>query len=74
MLIDQIFALDTPGTTVLTYTPNGRHIITAGSNSAIRIYTVGDEGEPRTIDEGVETHFGITATVYTPITAKQKTC
>ncbi|KAE8551998.1 hypothetical protein EYB25_005889 [Talaromyces marneffei] len=52
----------TPGTTVLTYTPNGRHVITAGSNSAIRIYTVGDEGEPRTIDEGVEAHFGITAT------------
>jgi WD40 repeat protein len=55
--------LDTPGTTVLTYTPNGRYIITAGSNSAVRIYTVGDDGEPRTIDEGVEANFGIAATV-----------
>lgn len=59
---------------MLTYTPNGRHIITAGSNSAIRIYTVGDEGEPRTIDEGVEAHFGITATVYTSIMAIKKMC
>ncbi|CAG8008255.1 unnamed protein product [Penicillium salamii] len=53
----------TPGTTVLTYTPDGRRIITGGSNSAIRIYTVGEDGEPKTIDEGVDGHFGICATV-----------
>ncbi|OKL59073.1 hypothetical protein UA08_05853 [Talaromyces atroroseus] len=52
----------TPGTTVLTYTPNGRHVISAGSNNAIRIYTVGDDGEPKTIDDGVEANFGIAAT------------
>ncbi|KAJ5189761.1 Dihydroxy-acid/6-phosphogluconate dehydratase [Penicillium cf. griseofulvum] len=37
-------------------------IITGGSNSAIRIYTVGEDGEPKTIDEGVDAHFGIGAT------------
>ncbi|KAL1971673.1 hypothetical protein VTN31DRAFT_2294 [Thermomyces dupontii] len=52
----------TPGTTILTYTPDGKRVITAGSNSAIRIYTVGQDGEPTTVDEGVEGHFGIAAT------------
>lgn len=52
----------TPGTTVLAYTPNGRRVITGGSNSAIRIYTVGQDGEPNTIDEGVDGHLGIGAT------------
>ncbi|KAK1145451.1 DNA polymerase alpha accessory factor Mcl1 [Aspergillus melleus] len=52
----------TPGTTVLTYTPNGRHVVTGGSNSAIRIYTVGQDGEPKTVDEGVDGHLGIGAT------------
>ncbi|GAT20277.1 chromosome segregation protein [Aspergillus luchuensis] len=53
----------TPGTTVLAYTPDGRRVITGGSNSAIRIYTVGQDGEPKTIDEGVDGHLGIGATV-----------
>ncbi|EAW08005.1 WD40 repeat domain-containing protein [Aspergillus clavatus NRRL 1] len=52
----------TPGTTVLTYTPNGRRIVTGGSNSAIRVYTVGEDGEPKTIDEGVDGNLGIGAT------------
>ncbi|KAJ0423861.1 hypothetical protein BJY00DRAFT_277562 [Aspergillus carlsbadensis] len=52
----------TPGTTVLTYTPNGRYIITGGSNSAIRIYTVGQDGEPKTVEEGADGHLGIGAT------------
>ncbi|OJJ35702.1 hypothetical protein ASPWEDRAFT_40934 [Aspergillus wentii DTO 134E9] len=56
------FLLDTPGTTILTYTPNGRQVITGGSNSAIRIYTVGQDGEPKTIDRGVDGHLGIGAT------------
>jgi chromosome transmission fidelity protein 4 len=57
---------DTPGTTILTYTPDGRRVITAGSNSAIRVYNIGQDGEPKTIDEGVEAHFGIAATVNYP--------
>ncbi|EFR03387.1 minichromosome loss protein 1 [Nannizzia gypsea CBS 118893] len=52
----------TPGTTVLTYTPNGKHIITAGSNSGIRVFTTGEDGEPQTIDEGMEAHLAIAAT------------
>lgn len=52
----------TPGTTVLTYTPNGRKIITGGSNSAIRIYTVGLDGEPMTVDESVDGHLTVGAT------------
>lgn len=48
---------------MLAYTPDGRHVITGGSNSAIRIYTVGEDGEPKTIDEGVDGHLGIGATV-----------
>lgn len=61
--VDYDFYLDTPGTTILTYTPDGRRVITAGSNSAIRVYSIGQDGEPKTIDEGVEAHFGIAATV-----------
>ncbi|PYH88086.1 chromosome segregation protein [Aspergillus ellipticus CBS 707.79] len=52
----------TPGTTVLAYTPDGRRVITGGSNSAIRIYTVGQDGEPKTVDEGNDGHLGIGAT------------
>ncbi|KAJ5343333.1 Dihydroxy-acid/6-phosphogluconate dehydratase [Penicillium brevicompactum] len=49
----------TPGTTILAYTPDGNRIITGGSNSAIRVYNIDGDGEPRTIDEGVDSHFGI---------------
>ncbi|KAL4868235.1 hypothetical protein BDV12DRAFT_170005 [Aspergillus spectabilis] len=52
----------TPGTTVLTYTPDGRYIVTGGSNSAIRIYTAGQDGEPKTIEEGADGQVGIGAT------------
>ncbi|KAI9374563.1 hypothetical protein BJX61DRAFT_285177 [Aspergillus egyptiacus] len=52
----------TPGTTVLTYTPDGRYIVTGGSNSAIRIYTVGQDGEPKTVEEGADGHLGVGAT------------
>lgn len=48
---------------MLAYTPNGKQVITGGSNSAIRVYTSGEDGEPKTIDEGVDGHFGIGATV-----------
>ncbi|KAI1961101.1 DNA polymerase alpha accessory factor Mcl1 [Ophidiomyces ophidiicola] len=51
----------TPGVTVLSYTPNGRKVITGGSNSAIRIYTTAEDGEPKTVDEGVDGHLAIAA-------------
>ncbi|GBF60574.1 minichromosome loss protein [Trichophyton mentagrophytes] len=52
----------TPGTTVLTYTPNGKQVITGGSNSGIRVFSTGEHGEPKTIDEGMESHLAIAAT------------
>ncbi|PGH13761.1 hypothetical protein AJ79_03460 [Helicocarpus griseus UAMH5409] len=52
----------TPGTTILSYTPNGRQVITAGSNSAIRIFTIGENDEPKTVDDGVDGRLGIVAT------------
>ncbi|ODH52892.1 hypothetical protein GX48_00759 [Paracoccidioides brasiliensis] len=52
----------TPGTTILSYTPNGRRVITAGSNSAIRIFTIGENDEPKTVDDGVDGRLGIVAT------------
>ncbi|OJD26907.1 hypothetical protein ACJ73_01699 [Blastomyces percursus] len=52
----------TPGTTILSYTPNGRQVITAGSNSAIRIFTIGGKDEPKTVDDGVDGRLGIAAT------------
>ncbi|KLJ11342.1 chromosome transmission fidelity protein 4 [Blastomyces silverae] len=52
----------TPGTTILSYTPNGRQVITAGSNSAIRIFTIGEKDEPKTVDDGVDGRLGIVAT------------
>lgn len=52
---------------MLAYTPDGRRVITGGSNSAIRIYTVDQDGEPKTVDGSIDGHFAIGATVG-PIT------
>ncbi|KAJ5293270.1 glycosyl hydrolase family 62-domain-containing protein [Penicillium atrosanguineum] len=51
-----------PGPTVLAYTPDGRRVITGGSNQAIRIYTVGEDGEPKTVDGAIDGHCAIGAT------------
>ncbi|KAH8704239.1 chromosome segregation protein [Talaromyces proteolyticus] len=52
-----------PGTTVLTYTSDGRYLITAGSNALIRIFNDGDDGEPRTLEDGAaENYLGVAAT------------
>jgi len=55
--------VDPPGPTVLAYTPDGRRVITGGSNQAIRIYTVGEDGEPKTVDGAIDGHCAIGATV-----------
>ncbi|KAI9853184.1 MAG: hypothetical protein M1838_000040 [Thelocarpon superellum] len=52
----------TPGLTYLAYTPNGRRLITAGSNNAIRIYTTGSDGEPVNVDDSQESNTAIVAT------------
>ncbi|KAI9831243.1 MAG: hypothetical protein M1819_005171 [Sarea resinae] len=52
---------DTPGPTFLSYTPNGRRLITAGSNDSIRIYTTGSVGEPANIDDCQESNTAVVA-------------
>lgn len=63
LLLTGNFYLDPPGPTVLAYTPDGRRVITGGSNPAIRIYTVGEDGEPKTVDGALDGHCAIGATV-----------
>jgi hypothetical protein len=54
---------DPAGHTCLAYTPNGRKLITAGSNDVIRVYTTGSDGEPTNIDDCPENNTAIAATV-----------
>lgn len=56
-----ILCIDTPGPTSLSYTPNGRYLITAGSNNAIRVYSTGSDGEPKTLDEALESNAAVVA-------------
>ncbi|KAH0565624.1 hypothetical protein GP486_000982 [Trichoglossum hirsutum] len=51
-----------PGQTYLTYTPDGKRLITAGSNNAIRIYTTGSDGEPINVDDCQELNTAVVAT------------
>lgn len=55
--------LDPLGPTCLTYTPNGKQLITAGSNNVVRVYTTGSDGEPTNIDDCQENNLAIAATV-----------
>ncbi|KAI9684654.1 MAG: hypothetical protein M1829_000027 [Trizodia sp. TS-e1964] len=52
----------TPGSTYLTYTPDGSRLITAGSNNAIRVYKTGSDGEPVNIDDCQELNTAVAAT------------
>ena len=54
---------DTPGPTSLSYTPDGKRLVTAGSNNAIRVYTTGSTGEPVTIDNCQESNTAVVAGV-----------
>ncbi|MCJ1284300.1 hypothetical protein MMC26_003631 [Xylographa opegraphella] len=49
------------GPTFLTYTPNGRKLVTAGSNNVIRVYTIGSDGEPTNIDDCQENNTAVAA-------------
>lgn len=57
---------DTAGPTSLTYTPDGKYLITVGSNELIRKYTVASEDEPITIDHTQDGKTSVTATVPPP--------
>ncbi|KZF20612.1 WD40 repeat-like protein [Xylona heveae TC161] len=52
----------TPGPTFLTYTPDGRRLITAGSNNSVRVYTTGSDGEPTNVDDCQESNTAVVAT------------
>ena len=54
---------DTPGPTYLAYTPDGKRLVTAGSNNAIRVYTTGSDGEPVNVDDCQESNSAVVASV-----------
>ncbi|KAL9050380.1 MAG: hypothetical protein Q9162_006660 [Coniocarpon cinnabarinum] len=51
-----------PGPTFLTYTPNGRKLITVGSNDALRVFVTGSDDEPVTIDDARDSNLAVAAT------------
>src|SRR4051812_4835484 len=63
LLLTELLVIDTPGQTYLTYTPDGKRLITVGSNNAIRIYTTGSDGEPVNVDDCQELNTAVVATV-----------
>ncbi|KAF2462315.1 WD40-repeat-containing domain protein [Lineolata rhizophorae] len=51
-----------PGPTFLSYTPNGRKLITVGLNNAIRVFETGSDAEPTNIDDCQESNTAVVAT------------
>ncbi|KAF2463650.1 chromosome segregation protein-like protein [Lindgomyces ingoldianus] len=51
----------TPGATFLTYTPNGKKLITAGVDNFCRIFSTGSDDEPVMVDECMENSTAIVA-------------
>jgi hypothetical protein len=58
-----IIRLDAPGATFLTYTPNGKKLITAGVDNFCRIFSTGSDDEPVTVDDCQENNTAIVAGV-----------
>ncbi|KAF2710932.1 chromosome segregation protein-like protein [Pleomassaria siparia CBS 279.74] len=50
-----------PGATFLTYTPNGKKLITAGVDNFCRIFSTGSDDEPVTVDDVQENNTAIVA-------------
>nr|POF17785.1 minichromosome loss protein 1 [Quercus suber] len=50
---------DAPGPTFLSYTPNGKQLVTVGSNGALRIFEHGSKDEPYNIDVRSENHLAV---------------
>ncbi|TKA61016.1 hypothetical protein B0A49_09649 [Cryomyces minteri] len=51
----------TPGPTFLSYTPNGKKLITVGLNNAIRVFETGSDAEPTNIDDCQESNTAVAA-------------
>lgn len=58
-----ILLKDTPGPTYLSYTPNGKKLITVGLNNAIRVFQSGSDAEPVTIDDCTDSNTAVDSTV-----------
>ena len=56
-------SVDPSGPTFLTYTPNGKQLVTTGSNNVVRVYETGSDGEPTNLDDCQENNTAIAATV-----------
>jgi chromosome transmission fidelity protein 4 len=52
---------DIPGPTFCGYTPNGKKLITAGVNPALRVFEHGSDDEPIVIDVTTEAHTAVAA-------------
>lgn len=52
----------TPGPTFLSYTPNGRKLITVGLDNPIRVFSSGSDAEPVNIDDCMDSNTAIVAT------------
>ncbi|KAJ9666070.1 DNA polymerase alpha accessory factor Mcl1 [Coniosporium apollinis] len=50
-----------PGPTFLSYTPNGRKLISVGSNNAIRVFQTGSDAEPTNIDDCQDSNTAVAA-------------
>ncbi|KAI5359200.1 putative WD40/YVTN repeat-like-containing domain superfamily [Septoria linicola] len=50
-----------PGPTFFSYTPNGKHLVTAGLNGAVRIFEHGSDDESAIIDVLTENHLAAVA-------------
>lgn len=53
---------DAPGPSFLSYTPNGRKLITVGLNGALRVFKHGSDEEPAVIDVVTDNHLAVAAT------------
>lgn len=54
---------DPSGPTFLAYTPNGKQLVTAGSNNVVRVYQTGSDEEPKNLDDCQENNTAVAATV-----------
>ena len=52
---------DPPGPTFFSYTPNGKKLITAGGNGALRVFEHLSADEPAIIDVSTEDHLALAA-------------
>lgn len=61
---------DTPGRTLVTYSPDGRYFYTIGSNNVIRKFTVASDDEPQLLDTA-DDNTGIAASNTRIITSSE---